>query len=150
MDGMNSKALTIIAALAVAGLVPANGGTAVAAVSLPFQTDETGSGTSAPDFLQSPFVLLAQTDLEQQQLILELERQRLAKEREELEEMRRLQTIREQLFLDLQLERQRNQLPTSREQYQPQQYRRQDYRPQRGQPQQYQRQHFQPQQFRRQ
>ena len=156
---MISKAFMIVAVLAVAGPVPAGSGNALAAIvpagypaddCSPVQTD--GDRPAAfEDGVQPPAsIRLAQTDLHQQQLILELERQRLEQERKELEEMRRLQEIREQRFLELQIEQQRNQLPTNREQYQPQQYRPQDYRPQRGQPQQYQRQQYQPQQFRRQ
>jgi len=156
---MISKTLMIVAVLAVAGLFAAESGGVSAAtgpaapgsgIVLPLQTDGEKSAAFKAVAAPTASIRLAQTDLQHQQLILELERQRLEQERKELEEMRRLQDIREQRFLELQIERQRNQLPTNREQYQPQQYRPQDYRPQRGQPQQYQRQQYQPQQFRRQ
>lgn len=159
MDGMTSKAFTIVALLAVAGLFPTDSGIALAAIDpalhpadhcSPVRTGGDGPVAFDDGALPPARFLLVQADLHQQQLILELERQRLEQERKELEEMRRLQQVREQRFLELQIERQRNQLPTNREQYQPQQYRPQDYRPQRGQPQQYQRQQYQPQQFRRQ
>ncbi len=94
---------------------------------------------------------LNQSLLQQQMLILELERQRLAQERRELEEAQRVQQLREERVRLLQLERQRRLgQPQNRSYYRRQQYQREDYRPQRGQPQQYQRQQFQSQQFRRQ
>ena len=110
----------------------------------PFASAQT---VQDPQFPAAPLL----TEEQQQMLILELERQRLAQERRKLEEAQRIQQLREERVRLLQLERQRRSgLPQNRSYYQRQQFQREDYRPQRGQPQQYQRQQYQSQQFRRQ
>lgn len=119
----------------------------------PFASAQT---VQDPQFPAAPLLTeeqqqINQSLLQQQMLILELERQRLAQERRKLEEAQRIQQLREERVRLLQLERQRRSgLPQNRSYYQRQQFQREDYRPQRGQPQQYQRQQYQSQQFRRQ